>query len=76
VSWVGASLWVMSHLSRVLLGALLSGTSPSTGALSAYAGSRPALFLAVSARLVSKLDFPPLAGHRGYAARVDGSGWS
>src|SRR5215216_4589761 len=22
------------------------------------------------------LDFPPLAGHRGYAARVDGSGWS
>jgi Integrase core domain len=22
------------------------------------------------------LDFPPLAGHCGYAARVDGSGWS
>jgi hypothetical protein len=22
------------------------------------------------------MDFPPLAGHRGYAARVDGSGWS
>jgi hypothetical protein len=22
------------------------------------------------------VDFPPLAGHRGYAARVDGSGWS
>jgi putative transposase len=23
-----------------------------------------------------KVDFPPLAGHRGYAARVDGSGWT
>ena len=22
------------------------------------------------------VDFPPLAGHRGYAARVDASGWS
>jgi hypothetical protein len=22
------------------------------------------------------LDFPPLVGHRGYAARVDGCGWS
>jgi hypothetical protein len=25
---------------------------------------------------VAAVDFPPLAGHRGYAARVDGSGWS
>jgi hypothetical protein len=23
-----------------------------------------------------QVDFPPLAGHRGYAARVDGSGWT
>jgi Insertion element 4 transposase N-terminal len=22
------------------------------------------------------MDFPPRAGHRGYAARVEGSGWS
>ena len=26
--------------------------------------------------ILARLDFPPLAGHRGYAARVDGSGWS
>jgi hypothetical protein len=25
---------------------------------------------------VGIMDFPPWAGHRGYAARVDGSGWS
>jgi len=25
---------------------------------------------------VVDVDFPPLAGHRGYAARVDASGWS
>ena len=33
----------------------------------------PLLLLAVGS---VALDFPPLAGHRGYAARVDASGWS
>jgi Protein of unknown function (DUF2637) len=35
-----------------------------------------AIPLAVLAMLEGLMDFPPLAGHRGYAARVDGSGWS
>jgi hypothetical protein len=26
--------------------------------------------------LTAQVDFPPLAGHRGYATRVDGSGWT
>jgi hypothetical protein len=39
---------------------------------------RPAIFSEDSTRAQRELhlDFPPLAGHRGYAARVDGSGWS
>jgi hypothetical protein len=27
-------------------------------------------------RIFAEVDFPPLAGHPGYAARVDASGWS
>jgi hypothetical protein len=40
--------------------------------LAAYTGLRAGELVALRVRL----DFPPLAGHRGYAARVDGSGWS
>jgi len=37
---------------------------------------RPGAWLATVARNRAVVDFPPLAGHRGYAAGVDGSGWS
>ena len=37
------------------------------------AGAHPDVELLV---VDADVDFPPLAGHRGYAARVDGSGWS
>jgi hypothetical protein len=47
-------LWVMSHLSTVPLGAHPSRNQPSTGSLGRLpTGGRPALFLIVSASLVS-----------------------
>jgi hypothetical protein len=36
---------------------------------------RPPSLHAAQPRHQGKVDFPPLAGHRGYAARVDGSEW-
>jgi hypothetical protein len=38
---------------------------------------QPGAHLSVCEACAERLDrdFPPLAGHRGYAARVDGSGW-
>jgi hypothetical protein len=35
-----------------------------------------AFIVAQLAAILAGMDFPPRAGHRGYAARGDGSGWS